>query len=131
MSFTAWDRGRGVRQLRVVQPNGFPQSGNAAFVLGSDDPGYYEQIVRGDFVQVYRSVDLTAVNFVRARFRLRGPSADPPAGLIWIASITIDLVDETTITVPTARTRDLVDLVAHVSKLTGDHLVGFKLELSE
>ena len=131
MSFTAWDRGRGIRQLRVVQPDGFDQSGNAAFVLGSDNAGVLEQIVNGDFICVRRIVDLTGVNFIRARFRLRAPSVDPPLGLVWRASITIDCIEESVVNLRTTRTRDVLDMAAHISKLTGDHLVGFKLELSQ
>ncbi len=119
-----------MRQLRVVQPDGFDQTGTAAFVLGSDEAGYQERLVRGDFVQVYQQgVDLTNINFVRARFRLRGPAADPPASLVWRASVTIDFVDEAATALLAGRTRDVVDLAAHVSKLSGNHTIGFKLEL--
>lgn len=132
MSFSAWDRGRGDRQLRVVEPIGFEQTGDAAFVLGSDTPGVFERIAINDFVHVLRPVDLSGQSFVRARFRLRGAESfipGPPDHYFFL-SITVDYEDVVTARVPQGRTREVADLAAPVSKLFGTHIVGFKLELT-
>ena len=58
-----------------------------------------------------------------ARARKPGP------GLAWEASITVDGIKAARATCPAGRERVLSDLAASVSKVTGVHQVGVRLEL--
>ena len=103
MAFTPFDAALGTRQGRL-EPAGFePTSGDFAFVLGSDVPGHEHDFEIGDFAEVQQAVDLTSENFIRAR----------KASMVAAAG----------------RTRDRADMAANVSKLSGVHTVGLRLEL--
>ena len=52
-----------------------------------------------------------------------------PAGLAWEASVVVDGVKRSRMTCAPGRTRSITDLAANVSKLTGTHDVGVRLEL--
>jgi len=128
MAFTPFDAALGTRQGRIA-PVGFtPTSGDFAFVLGSDVDGDVHDFEIGDHAEVQQSVDVTAENFIRARLRLRSP-AQLPAGVAWQAAITIDGVPASTMLLASGRSRDRADMAANVSKLTGNHVVGLRLEL--
>lgn len=128
MAFTPFDTALGTRQGRI-SPVGFvPTSGDFAFVLGSDADGDVHDFEIGDYAEVQQSVDVSAENFIRARLRLRNP-AQLPSGIGWQASITIDGAPRVTMLLGEGRTRDRADMAANVSKLTGNHDVGLRLEL--
>ena len=65
---------------------------------------------------------------MRAWLRLRVP-AGLVAGLAWEVSITVDGAKAARATCPAGRERVLTDLAANVSKLSGTHQVGVRLEL--
>lgn len=128
MSLTAWERGRGGRQLRVLDPQDFEQTDDAAFVLGSDVAGWIEELEPGDFVEVARSVDLTGYNFITALVNARAPATAPTSGT-WRASLKINGTVQTTEELRAGRTRRTIEMRAHVSKITGSQTVSFRLEL--
>ena len=68
------------------------------------------------------------INLARLRANMRPPSS-VPAGVAWKASLRIDGVERASTLLDPGRTRDRIDLAANVSKLTGDHELGFRLEL--
>ncbi len=98
------------------------------FVLGDTEPGRPFDLVAGDRVEVTQSTDLTGVTLVRALLRMRVPKG-LPASLAWEASIVVDGVKRARMTCATGRSRSITDLAANVSKLTGTHDVGVRLEL--
>jgi hypothetical protein len=110
-------------QGRVATPDG-----EVRFVLGDTEPGRLFDLVAGDRVEVAQSTDLTGVALVRAILRMRVPKG-VPAGLTWEASVVVDGVKRSRMTCAPGRTRSITDLAANVSKLTGPHDVGVRLEL--
>lgn len=128
MSFNAWTRLGGYESLRKENPSGFEQTDTAAFVLGIDAENVYEELDNGDYVEVSPNInpDLTGISFVRAHFLIRGPLTAPGTGT-WKFSILIDDVEHVAVDIPSGRARLLQDLRAHVSKLTGQHKVAFRL----
>lgn len=129
MALSAWNRELGTTQGRV-DPQGYtPPQGEFVFVLGRDLPGLHQKLEVGDFVEVKQTADFGDAKFVRLRARLR-PPASVPAGLAWKASLRIDGAERASQFLDPGRTRDRVDLAANVSKLTGDHELAFRLELT-
>ncbi len=113
----------GVTQGRVeVAPD------ELRFVLGDLEPGRPFDLVTGDFAEVVQTTDLTGITLVRVRLTLRAP-AGIPAGSAWEASIVVDGAKLARIACESGRTRAITDLAANVSKLTGAHEVGVRLEL--
>ena len=102
--------------------------GEVRFVLGDAEAGRFFDLVAGDRVEATQSADLTGVALVRAIVRLRVPRGVPP-GLAWEASVVVDGVKRARVTCSPGRTRSITDLAANVSKLTGTHDVGVRLEL--
>ena len=128
MALTAWNRELGTTQGRV-DPQGFtPPQGEFVFVLGRDLPGLQQQLEVGDFVEVKQTANFGDTKLVRLRARMRPPSA-VPAGVAWKASLRIDGGERASALLVPGRTRDRVDLAVNVSKLAGDHELGFRLEL--
>lgn len=128
MAFTPFDAAMGSRQGRI-RPAGFdPTSGEYAFVLGSDATRHLHDFEIGDHAETQQNVDLTGQNLVRAKIRMRN-APEIPAGVNWEASITIDGTRQTAMLLRPGRTRDRADMAANVSKLSGVHLVGLRLEL--
>jgi len=118
----------GVGQGRIA-PGGAPaHSGDHAFVLGEDAPGRIYTLAEGDHVEVLQETDLTDVDLLRAHLTLRTP-ADVPEGLAWEAQIVVDGAALARVAGRPGRTRDLTDLAANVSKLSGVHTIGVRLEL--
>jgi hypothetical protein len=113
----------GVGQGRVVAADG-----TVSFVLGEVEPGWGLDLTVGDHVDVVQSLDVTGVAFVRAVVALRAP-ASLPAGLAWEASVVVDGAKAGSLRCTAGRTKGSVDLAANVSKLTGVHTVGVRLEL--
>jgi len=112
-----------------IRPASLPAgSGEYAFVLGEDEPGRLFELAVGDHAEVVQDTDLTDVALVRAHLGLRVP-ASVPAGFAWEASIVVDNAKLATATAKPGRSRTLTDLAANVSKLSGVHQVGVRLEL--
>lgn len=130
MELTAFDRRLGLGQGRIVPAGAVPASGDFVFVLGDDAPGHRYALAPGDHAEVVQDVDLTGVDLVRARLRLRVP-AGVPDGLAWEASIVVDGEKRAGATARPGRERVLTDLAANVSKLAGVHVAGVRLELVE
>ena len=103
-------------------------AGDFAFVLGDDESGRIFELAVGDHAEVTQSVDVTAMDFVRASSRLRVP-ASTPVGLAWEASIVVDGTRVAGTSAKRGRERLVTDLVANVSKLSGVHSVGVRLAL--
>jgi hypothetical protein len=103
-------------------------SGEYAFVLGDDEAGRFFRLAPGDHAEITQNTDLTGVMLVRASLRLRVP-ASTPAGLAWEASILVDGIKLASMRVQPGRERLVTDLAAHVSKLSGLHTIGVRLEL--
>ena len=129
MARTAFDSRLGTGQGRTPGPSGFA-TGDHVFVLGDAQPGWTALLNVGDHAEVTQEADLTEADLVRARLRLRVP-ADVPAGLAWEASLTVDGEKRARTLGRPGRTRDVLDLAANVSKLSGTHTVGVRLELVE
>jgi hypothetical protein len=128
VALTAWNRELGTTQGRV-DPQGFtPPQGEFAFVLGRDLPGLLQTLEVGDFVEVKQTASFGEAKLVRLRARMR-PPASVPAGVAWKASLRIDGGERASTLLVPGRTHDRVDLAANVSKLAGDHELGFRLEL--
>jgi hypothetical protein len=102
--------------------------GPGVFVLGDDEPGRTFELVHGDHVEVTQVVDLTGVTLVRTSMKVRTPKRIPP-GFAWEVSIAVDGAKHASVTLRAGSERSLDDLAANVSKLTGQHTVGVRLEL--
>jgi hypothetical protein len=102
--------------------------GPGVFVLGDDEPGRTVELARGDHVEVTQVVDLTGVTLVRTSMKVRTPTR-MPLGFTWELSIVVDGVKYSGVTLRAGSERSLDDLAANVSKLTGQHTVGVRLEL--
>ncbi len=126
MALTAFTSHLGTSQGRIQTT--LAAAGDFAFVLGDDEPGRLFELAAGDHAEVTQSVDVTAMDFVRASLRLRIP-ASTPAGLVWEASMVVDGTKVASATAKPGRERLVTDLAANVSKLTGPHIVGVRLEL--
>jgi len=123
MELDAFTSRLGDGQGRVVGADG-----EIRFVLGDAEPGRLFDLVPGDRIQVTQSTDLTGVALVRAILELRIPPSVPP-GLAWEASVVVDGAKYARTTCAPGRTRSITDLAANVSKLSGAHDVGVRLEL--
>jgi len=126
MALTGFTSRLGLGQGRLKTPKASP--GEYAFVLGDMEPGRFFEVAPGDYTEVTQEVDVTGVNLVRVLLRLKVP-ASTPAGLDWEASITVDGAKHARMTARPGRERLVTDLAANVSKLTGVHLVGVRLQL--
>jgi hypothetical protein len=126
MALTAFTSrlGRGQGRLQTSRAT----SGDYAFVLGEDEPGRLFELAPGDHTEVTQSTDVTGVKLVRALLRLRMP-ASTPTGLAWEASLVVDGTKLARMRARPGRERFVTDLAANVSKLSGTHVVGVRLEL--
>lgn len=100
------------------------------FVLGSAELGYVFDLALGDRAELVQDVDVTGVDLVRTRMRLRVPDG-LPGGFAWEASLVVDGRKVARAVTRPGWTRELTDLAANVSKLSGVHGVGVRLELVE
>jgi hypothetical protein len=130
MELTAFESRVGLGQGRIAPANAAPASGDCVFVLGEDEAGRLFELAPGDHAEVVQQTDLTGADLVRAHLRLRVP-ASLPASLAWEASLVVDGVKRARATCPPGREREITDLAANVSKMTGPHQVGVRLELVE
>ena len=128
MDLDAFRAHLGDGQGRVAPAHAPPGFGEVLFVLGEDTPGWRYALTLGDRAEVVQDTDLTGLALVRVHLALRAP-ADVPAGFAWEASILVDGAKRARATSAPGRTRVLTDLAANVSKLSGVHTVGVRLEL--
>lgn len=126
MALTAFTSRLGRGQGRLLTPKA--TGGDYAFVLGDDEAGRFFELAPGDHAEVTQETDLTGVMLVRALLRLRVP-ASTPAGRAWEASIVIDGTKFARMQARPGRERLVTDLAANVSKLSGLHTIGVRLEL--
>ncbi len=124
MEFDAFSARLGLSQGRVEI------DGYHVFVLGDDRTSYLHDLKPGDFSEVNQESDLTAVDLVRADLALSIPSS-LPSEFYWEVSIVVSGNKLATATGRPDRTRQLHDLAANVSKLSGPHQVGVRLQLLE
>lgn len=122
MEFDAFRKGLGRSQGRLPTPDGH------VFVLGSLRPGVFHPLVPGDHAELLQEVDLTDVDLIRTELHFTVP-ASLPQGLAWEASLLIDGSKHARMICPAGRRRHTTDLAANVSKMTGLHRVGVRLEL--
>lgn len=123
MELDAFTSRLGLSQGRIES-----SAGEVAFVLGDAEPGRFYELRLRDYVEVVQAVDLTKVDLVRARLRLRVP-AGIPVELTWEAAILVDGQKLARCRGRPGRLRMITDLAANVSKLKGEHAVGVRLEL--
>ena len=128
MELDAFTSRLGLGQGRIVSANATPGSGDHVFVLGEDEPGRFFELAPGDHAEVVQDTDLTGITLVRTHLRLHVPS-NLLETLVWEVSIIVDGVKAARATCRAGRKRLLTDLAANVSKLTGLHEVGVRLEL--
>lgn len=102
--------------------------GPGVFVLGEEEPGRVFDLAVGDHVELTQSTDLTGVTLVQSAMVLRVPKG-LPAGFAWEVSLIVDGAKYATLGARPGRERLVTDLAANVSKLTGLHVVGVRLEL--
>jgi len=128
MELDAFRSRLGIGQGRIEPANATPASGDYGFVLGEDEAGRLLQLATGDHAQVVQETDLTSVDLIRAHLRLRVP-ASTRAGLAWEVSMVVDGAKGAQATCAPGREREITDLAANVSRLSGLHEVGVRLEL--
>jgi len=128
MELDAFTSRLGLGQGRIRPASLAPGSARYAIVLGEDEPGRFFDLAVGDRAEVVQDTDLTGIDLVRAHLGLRVP-ASVPEGFAWEASIVVDGVKQATATARPGRSRRVTDLAANVSKLSGMHTVGVRLEL--
>ncbi|MDC0714223.1 hypothetical protein POL68_37525 [Stigmatella sp. ncwal1] len=128
MALTAFTSRLGLGQGRIRPQRATPASGEYLFVLGDEEPGRRFELAPGDFAEVTQAVDVTSVDLVRTALRLRVPPG-APAGLAWEASLVVDGVKYARCLGRPGRERLVGDMAANVSKLSGVHTVGVRLEL--
>lgn len=126
MALTAFTSRLGRGQGRLATPKA--TGGDYAFVLGDDEAGRLFELTPGDHAEVTQETDLTGVMLVRALLRLRVP-ASTPAGFAWEASLIVDGTKLAAMRAKPGRERLVTDLAANVSKLSGMHIIGVRLEL--
>ena len=126
MALTAFTSRMGQGQGRLATP--LATSGDYAFVLGDVEPGRFFELAPGDWAEVTQPTDVTGVKLLRALLRLRVPSS-LPAGLAWEASLVVDGAKYARVRTRPGRERLVTDMAANVSKLSGVHTVGVRLEL--
>ena len=84
----------------------------------------------GDFAQVIQKIDLSSTALIRPELTLTVPESTP-AGVGFEVSVVVDGVKFAMTTCSAGRTRRITDLAANVSKLSGIHTVGVRLEVVE
>ena len=122
MELTAFNARLGFTQGRLQSGDEFE------FVLGDNLPGYEYNLEPGDHAEIVQETDLTDVTLVNTEGCLE-VREDLPANLAWEVSIVVDGTKYSRTTISLESTKHLTDLAANVSKISGMHLVGVRLEL--
>lgn len=125
MSANAFTARMGYSQGRLVLPDG-----STVFVMGEREPGYFHELVAGDFIQISQSVDLSAVDWIWPQLRFSVPESTGPQWLwrvsIWVSGVMLVSTDGRA-----GQVRELKDFAANVSKHSGLHEVTLMLSLEE
>jgi hypothetical protein len=139
VELTAFTSRLGIGQGRIHPTGATPTDGDYVFVLGDDEPGRFFELEEGDMVQVTQSLDMSDVKLLRANLRFRMPEKlsivletedSEVVNYGWEASIVVDNQKFGTIrSTKPGSDRIVTDLVANVSKLSGVHEIGVRLEL--
>lgn len=103
---------------------------DCVFVLGDDVPGYFHTLEKGDYAQVIQDIDLTDINVVQTELTVKVPDSTPST-IGFELSIVVDDTKMATTICLTGQDRRITDLTANVSKSTGVHSVGVRLEVVE
>ena len=128
MELDAFTSRLGLGQGRVQPMAAAPAEGAWAFVIGDDEAGRSFELTPGDHAEVVQDTNLTGLAFVRTQVTLRVP-AGMLANFTWQVSLIVDGVKHAAVIGRPGRTRTVTDLAANVSKLSGVHRVGVRLEL--
>ncbi|RJS13388.1 hypothetical protein DRW03_36135 [Corallococcus sp. H22C18031201] len=128
MALTAFTSRLGLGQGRIQPQRATPVSGEYLFVLGDEEPGRFFELAPGDFTEVTQAVDVTGLALVRCALRFHVPPG-APAGLAWEASLVVDGQKHARVLGRPGREHLVTDMAANVSKLSGVHTVGVRLEL--
>jgi sporulation-control protein spo0M len=125
MDLTAFNSRLGISQGRIPL-----DETDFVFVLGDDVPGYFHNLEGGDHAQVVQDIDLTDINIVQTELTVKVPDSTPLT-IGFELSIVVDNAKMATTVCLTGQERRITDLTANVSKLTGVHSVGVRLEVVE
>lgn len=106
-----------------------PSGEDFVFVLGDEQPGEFHDIKIGDYAEVVQETDLTGVNLLRVSGNMQIPESTP-SDFKWVVSIVIDDLPYVRLTSLSGHSRNITDMAANVSKLSGIHRVGVRLTLS-
>ena len=126
MDLTAFNSRLGISQGRIP----LEETDEFVFVLGDDVPGYVYNLESGDHAQVVQEIDLTDIGIVQSELSVRIPDSTPDT-VGFELSIVVDNVKMATTICLTGQGRRITDLSANVSKSTGVHTVGVRLEIIE
>jgi hypothetical protein len=122
-SFDAFSARLGLSQGRIEE-----ETEDHVFVLGDIEPGYFHDLEPGDRAEVVQETDLTDIHLVRTGLKMSVPE-NLPSSLTWEVSIIVDGTKRARATCPSGRAREITDLAANVSKMSGVHSVGVRLQL--
>lgn len=125
MELTAFNSRLGLSQGRIPTDDT-----DFVFVLGDDVPGYFHNLEGGDYAQVVQDLDLTDVNIVQTELTVEVPDSTPET-IGFELSIVVDEMKMATTVCFRGQKRRITDLTANVSKSTGIHTVGVRLEVIE
>ena len=110
----------GVSEGRVTDA-----TGDVVFVLGDLEPGWFHDLVVGDYVEVAQTADLTGIALVRARGTFRAPAAGA-----WRLALRVGGLEVAGLAGWPGRTRAVTDLAANVSAASGPTEVAIRLTLT-
>jgi len=123
----------GVDAGRIVpdaSDTGIPIDGARLFCLGHDLPGFFGLVAPGDSVEVSQVGDFTGTDLLTFASRTRAPATPPPSGYAWVASVLIDGAVQSARTITDADPENWATWMVNTSKLSGDHTLTFRLELT-
>jgi sporulation-control protein spo0M len=126
MELTAFNSRLGFSQGRIP----LEETDQFVFVLGDDVPGYVYNLEPGDHAQVVQEIDLTDVSIVQTELSVKVQDSTPDR-IGFELSIVVDNIKMATTVCLTGQERRITDLSANVSKSTGVHTVGVRLEIVE
>ena len=126
MSLTAFNSRLGTGQGRLEDPSS--STGEHVFVLGDLNEGHFAELAVGDHAEIRQNADFSAVDILRVNLQFSVPKSTP-SSFAWKVAILIDGTRVATTTTRPGRSRMVTDFGASVSKLTGVHQVGVRLEL--
>jgi hypothetical protein len=126
MELTAFNSRLGISQGRIASD----ETDEYFFVLGDDVPGYIRKLEVGDRAQVVQDIDLTDIDVIRTELSVKVPDSTPE-DIGFELSIVVDDTKTATTVCLAGQTRRITDLSADVSKWTGVHTAGVRLEVIE